>query len=130
MPKSIQEQIAGWCIHFTGIANKKCKAGIEYDSFGPLKAGVIPCLRGGSGTCQFCQYPTPEEVEAEVARGNTELKVALRVIDAAKEHYARTRQNPGVIKCPNGDHNLRYTVATSNGHFWISCRTCGVNMNE
>jgi hypothetical protein len=63
--KSLEEQISSRCIHFTGIMDKVCKAGIEYDSFGEIKFQVIPCIVGGSKTCDKLQFPSVEGCSQE-----------------------------------------------------------------
>ncbi len=72
MPKSIREQIADKCVHFTGTRSDACKLGIRYDSVRDPSARPlhIPCIRGEveSGTCSSRRFPTEEEVEKEVAR--------------------------------------------------------------
>jgi len=130
MAKSIEEQIAGRCIHFTGIGNDKCKKGIAYDTFGKVKFQVIPCLKGGTAHCEFAQYPTPDEVRAEVERDAQAVGKVLKVYAAAVKHFTTTKEQSAAFKCPHGDHNARYTRAASNGHYWIACKTCQISFNE
>jgi hypothetical protein len=54
--KSLHEQIANKCIHFNGIMEKTCKAGICYSDVreepgeGPYK---FPCLKQGGECINF-----------------------------------------------------------------------------
>ena len=61
---------ANACIHFTGIQNEKCAAGVEYksvrDSSGPGMARW-PCLtlncKPAITECARREFPTPEQIE-------------------------------------------------------------------
>lgn len=130
MPKTLEEQIASKCIHFNGLMNKACKAGVVYDDFGRVKLGVIPCIKGGTATCDKGQFHTPEEVKAEMDRIRGHSAKALTLMIHVKDHYEKTKQTSGTIKCVHGDHDVRYAIAESNGHAWIACKTCEIGMNE
>lgn len=128
--KSLEEQVAGKCVHFTGLMDKQCAAGVEYNSFGQRKLGVIPCLKGGTAQCDKCQFPSDADVQArlkEIKDGSTK---ALKLMVAAREHYGKTKEQKGKFTCPHGDHQAVYVRASTNGHFWISCGTCKINLNE
>lgn len=87
-------------------------------------------MRGGSGHCELQQFPTADEVRAEVERDKKALIPVLNLYAAVKEHYENTKQAAGKIMCPNGDHIAVYTRAETNGHFWVRCKTCGISLNE
>lgn len=127
--KTLEQQIADKCIHFTGIMDKACKAGVEYDSFGEVKMGVIPCIKGGTATCDKCEYPSAEGVIKQLEEIKKDGTKGLMILLHVKAHHKKNGGNGGVILCCNGDHTLRYSVAP-NGHFWVSCETCHVNLME
>jgi hypothetical protein len=72
MSKSIAEQYAGRCIHFTGIQHEECGAGVNYRALvgGPDFgwATRLPCLKGNTDAppCALCHFPTPEETQTHV----------------------------------------------------------------
>jgi hypothetical protein len=52
-----------WCVHFTGVMNKTCKAGMIYRDMWDANR-QLPCILGDGSTtvCQHLQRPTPEQV--------------------------------------------------------------------
>lgn len=127
----LEEQIARKCIHFNGIMNDECNAGIKYkdvrvdDSDGPYK---FPCLKQG-GECSCAKFRTDEEVKAKVSEiENSGFKVAI-AISKIKDHIERTKKQSGKIQCQCGG-DLHYTVAQINGHVWAKCNSCGMTFNE
>ncbi len=127
---TLKEQIANKCIHFTGVMNDTCNAGIKYaDVRTNDRPYKFPCLCQG-GECASRQLLTEEEVEQEVKEilgiGTHGLIASL----AVKAHYEKTKQDHGKIKCPcdqNGE--LAYAVA-SNGHIRVHCSTCKLSLME
>lgn len=130
--KSLEEQIAGKCINFTGLMDKVCKAGVSYSKFPNAMVEGFPCLKGEDKgkTCEFCQFPSPEEVEKKLERINHSSTRVIKALIAAKAHYKTNKQPKATIKCPHGDHDLIYTVAEINGHMWLHCPTCDIRMME
>lgn len=66
--KSIAEQYMNWCLHYEGIQNEFCKAGINIRQHvgGPdLGWGLrTPCIKSNNvNTCPLVQFPTQEEAE-------------------------------------------------------------------
>lgn len=56
---TLEEQIKNRCVHFNGIHNGVCKAGICYrDVAGDIK--TLPCLNKGNN-CEYVRFPTEEE---------------------------------------------------------------------
>lgn len=139
MAKTIEEQIAGKCKHFTGIMeNKTCKAGVAYDDVKkfqyedktkiPLQ---LPCFKdSGLCNCDKVEFHTPEEAAAKAKEMLRESNRSLKILFAAKDHFNKTKANTSKFKCPNGEHLAAYTRTESNGHFWIFCKTCDVRINE
>lgn len=128
--KTIDEQIAGKCIFFNGLLNKFCNKGIEYDSFGRVKMNVIPCIAGGTASCEHRQFPTAEDVEEKVKKMTEASGKALGLLFAARNHFEKTGNVTGKFKCPYGDHDVMFVRAELNGHYWVKCRTCQVSFNE
>lgn len=64
--KSIAEQYARKCIHFNGVMNKVCKAGVNYDAF----PGPVPCLAWDKDAppCAVRHFPDAGEIQAYVER--------------------------------------------------------------
>ena len=81
------------CIHFTGLQNEACAAGINYrqhvggPDFGWAKK--IPCLDGWFGNrqspcvpCAKRETPTMEQAQAELDRLDAMVKEAVRRYEA------------------------------------------------
>jgi hypothetical protein len=76
--KTYIDRMMDKCRHFTGVANNKCRAGIEYRSFnngsdtGVLR--VLPCFKEDKypdtpkGVCAECSFPTREEAQEEMRK--------------------------------------------------------------
>lgn len=136
--RTIEEQIGGRCKHFTGMMNEVCKCGINYkQAFGERPVLRMPCIKERMShltdeiiPCDKLEFPTPEEIKAEVEEGNKGIKLTLTALAAVKNHIKKTGENKGSIKCPNGDHNLNYVQAESNGHVWMACKECDIKMME
>ena len=128
---TLGEQIARECIHFNGVMNKECKAGIKYSDVraepdkGPY---LFPCLKQG-GECQAAKFRSDEEVEQELKEIEEISAKALTAMVMVKSHYASTKEPSGKIKCDCGG-DLHYTVAQINGHVWAKCGSCGLTFNE
>lgn len=79
MSRSLKEQIESKCVHFNGLVNETCKAGVNYESVGAKRMGMDkPCFKGGSGTCDKCRFPTEEEVLEEVNRSNLAIERVMK----------------------------------------------------
>lgn len=102
--KSIEEQISDKCIHFTGLGNKVCDAGVEYDSVktkstSPYK---IPCLRncqmsGGFYGCDKQHFPTEEEIKTEVEEIN-------KLLDNRSQYTCNADCQVNEGECCHPDH--------------------------
>ena len=131
-PRPLEEQIGGRCVHFNGVLNKACEAGVPYDRFRESpKYGTskewLPCLRDGECVeCDKRRWPTEAEVAAEVEeiRGTTERTMkAMAVIaaDAKARNLGIDNGGSGVVPCPVCGGQISYLVAALNGHFAASC---------
>ncbi len=136
--KSIEEQIGGKCVHFNGIQNESCKCGINYkQAFGERPIMKMPCVKDRMKhltdeliACNHLQFPTSEEVKKEIEDGDKHIKLLLAALSAVKKNIKETREKRSSIKCPNGDHELSYTQAESNGHIWMACKSCDIKMMQ
>lgn len=138
---TLAEQIADKCVHFTGTMNKTCRAGVAYATVEvkhepmPYKSSdgheytasrSLPCnhrLNHCGAACASSRFPTPEEVEAEVAKSNREVERVVNSRQAIVDAIEATGQEHGAIDCPScAGGSLTYRRA-SNGHIWARCST-------
>lgn len=140
--KSLHDQIAGRCVHFTGLSKGKCEAGMSYDEVDKdmrivYRAG-LPCLKPDECDlgrldgrpqchCPHLQFPTEEEVQKEIdmwAEQTKKMTMALEIIDPIRK--AQKGKNwRGVLECPNCKGKLHVTHAAMNGHVHAHCETKG-----
>lgn len=126
---SLEEQVARKCIHFTGIMDKVCKAGIKYAEVRDesQKPYGFPCIQTG-GQCPNAQYRTPEEVKSYIAEMQEEGMKTLGAVALVKSHFEKTKMPSGKIQCHCGG-DLFYAVA-SNGHARGKCNKCKLSFVE
>ena len=124
MSKSIGAQYANWCVHFNGMQNKVCRAGVNMRELvgGPDFgwATRMPCVKDDNSTvvCELCHYPTPEEVqahEAEQAAHMQRFREDNELIGAAHNDPARSRERGSsyVYVCEVCERESRVVTATS-----------------
>lgn len=129
--KSLHEQIANKCIHFNGIMEKTCKAGICYADVrdepdeGPYK---FPCLKQG-GECKMAEFMTEEQVNNRVEEIESSGVNAMIAMASIKAHYDKTKEESGRIPCKCGGQ-LSYARSSFNGHFIGGCNSCGISFRE
>jgi hypothetical protein len=127
--KSVQEQILSKCIHFTGIQNKVCEAGISYDAVrGVDRPYKFPCLNQG-GECKLCQFPTKEEAAAEDLRLTEAVNRTVGIYNRIKSIYQNTGETSGKIQCLCGGE-IGYAIAEINQHISAKCSKCDVSFME
>lgn len=143
--KTYKEQIEARCVHFNGLMNRQCDAGIVYDDLDKdcritYRAG-LPCIkpdvvaldrlreagRTGPVECGRRQDISQEKLkemlqehEASIVRIKT-LLPAVRSIK--KEHHGEDWR--GEITCPICNGVAQASHAACNGHVWIKCQTDG-----
>lgn len=129
MKFSLEEQIFGRCVHFNGVQNTECRAGVVYGSF---RGDRLPCLRSSvtSATCEKLRFPTEEDVAARVAAfesGHSRFGRALQVVqaDMVARGLRKGRGGQGQVVCPICSGALAYSVASCNGHVHGRCATDG-----
>jgi hypothetical protein len=128
---TLEEQIARKCIHFNGVMEMTCKAGVCYADVreepesGPYK---FPCLKQG-GECGKAEFRTTEQVKANVEQIEGRGFKALIALAAIKDHYAKTKQQSGFVPCECGG-DICYTIASLNDHVHAKCKSCHLTFNE
>lgn len=132
--KTLNEQIAGKCIHFNGLGNKLCDAGIKYKDVEVKGARPIriPCLKDScltGGECSKIQFPTDEEIAKQTEEIKAIGQKSADAYNAVKTHIDATGEMHGKIVCPSCGGNLHYTQAEVNGHIWGKCK-CGISWME
>lgn len=126
--ETLEEQIARKCIHFNGILNKTCEAGINYDDVKIDRPFKFPCLKQG-GECSCAQFRTPEDVKEKVSSIETDGVKVLIAIVTVKDHFEKTKERSGKVTCECGG-DLHYAIAIINNHVWAKCSSCGMSFNE
>ena len=138
------QQIAEKCVHFTGISQTTCNAGVAYASVQrehppiPYRRGSgavyesrrsLPCvdsLNLGGAACEKRCMPTPEAVAAKVEADNRAVEAMLTARHAIVQVTDGRRGVHGSIACPAcKSGSLTYSVAGSNGHIHARCSTDG-----
>lgn len=127
--KTLREQIAGSCVHFSGTINPACEVGIRYAEFKDPASGKraafdqMPCFSGdGRLPCERRQFPTAEEVEAEVAASDR----AISNVGKARRAIVASKLAHGAIDCPvcARPKSLQFSVSSYNGHIHAACPGC------
>jgi hypothetical protein len=128
-----REKDAHTCIHFTGIQHKTCKVNVPYEKARDesVKPYKFACLDSDTDICPLREYPTPEQIEADIAafeKRMDDIRVAVPACreDAKANGFGKGRGGRGAINCPVcKTGKLHYSVAGYNGHMWGKCTTEG-----
>ena len=138
-PKSLEQQINGWCKHYTGTGRSEtCRAGVNYNELGdgsrPGMLNRLPCLRehlkeDTVAECALREWHTSEEIAERIAkmRAGAMRTVTARaaIFDFLKANGKPTRNVGGQIPCPIcNSGTLRFSIAY-NGHCHGSCTPAG-----
>lgn len=117
------------CKHWHGSVNDVCKAGVNWQEVtGGPQLGIMrrcPCINTEhAAKCDLHALPTPEELAAEEA----EWERILAQHVAERPHWEKIRrENPrgssGVCKCPRCGGECQWSIAFTNGHMHVRCRT-------
>lgn len=137
--KTLKQQIETKCIHFNGIMEKRCRAGMVYDE---IDAGnrvayraKLPCHKPDKHlpegetqcACPHVEFPSEEEVQRQLDDHEAHIKkmrLALEVIDPIRKEQEGKNWR-GVIECPNCKGKLHVSHAACNGHVHAKCETEG-----
>ena len=126
---------SGTCVHFTGMQNKTCKAGVNYrEHVGGPDFGWgcrMPCLtkyrEEGWMPCDKYQEPTEEQIAESdrlVKQFMDRMLLTFPLINKIKrDHKGQSWQ--GVEECPACKGKLHLSHAACNGHVWGKCETKG-----
>jgi hypothetical protein len=125
---SIHEQLARKCIHFNGVMEKVCKAGIKYEDVRIGKPYKFPCLKQG-GECKCAEFLTDDQAKEKAAEIEGNGIKTLTAIFAIKAHHEKTKSQNGVVPCQCGG-KLHYAVSSFNGHIRAKCDSCGISFME
>lgn len=127
---TLREQIENKCVHFNGMMNDTCKAGVDYDSVKvarePGKGWDLPCFKDRkpcSITCDKQQFPTAEYVQARLDEIEQSSIRTFGAIAAIQKHANGKRGVAAVIECPACKGDLHYSIAGVNGHIHARCST-------
>jgi len=130
--RTLRQQIEEKCIHFNGVQNDKCKAGVTYKE---LAGCEFPCFRGEASRkfqrgklqcgCSKREWPTEEYVQNEIDmwdREHRKIDEGLKAVaHIRKEHKGKNWS--GTVECPICKGTLRVSHAASNGHVHAQCQT-------
>lgn len=113
----------GTCKHFTGVQNKTCKVGVDYESVSP-----IPCIdkyRKGDCNCDKYEEPTQREIDEWDAyieqRMEMHRKVGPVVVEIKRQHKGESWS--GVVDCPCCGGKLHVSHSGYNAHVHGKCET-------
>lgn len=126
--EQITRSLTNKCIHFNGLMNDCCKAGVNYDTVRVEKPFGLPCMKTG-GTCGKIEFMSIEQAQVQAKEL---LGAELKVVEAyikVKAHYLKTNEESGSLRCDCGGL-LQYIVARGNKHIWCRCKSCGISFNE
>jgi hypothetical protein len=126
-PESLHDQIANKCIHFNGMINEVCEAGIRYKDINDL-----PCVRESveakaEHQCPKCEWPTEEYIEnylAIIAEADARMEKATDLCNKIKTEQ-KGKNWQGIEVCPACGGKLHLSHAGYNGHLWGRCETAG-----
>jgi hypothetical protein len=126
----------GTCIHFTGIMEPCCKAGVNYDQLaGGPEFGRwlrLPCVSGKDNkgvtpkACSKRLEPTPEQIaqsEAEWKAAQDRFRKVMPVVAEWRNKGAKGKYE--VIECPACGGKLHLQQSHYNGHVHGKCETDG-----
>jgi hypothetical protein len=119
------------CIHFNGLMNQLCKAGVPYETVRTTDKPFpknFPCRDRDSNLCPLAKFRTEEEAEKEAAEMMAAGARGLELLAKVVELKAANGQS-GTVTCPCGG-TAHFVKASSNGHIWASCPKCGTNIRE
>lgn len=124
------------CRHFNGVQNKTCTAGIEYQKWDEETNLAMPCIPrhiNGRPTwpCELFEIMSQADAEKEADERIITMNRGIKARHAAKDDangkgFAKGHGGIGAIPCPCCESGeLRYSVASYNGHMHGRCSTAG-----
>ena len=127
------EREAKTCLHFTGIGNDQCKAGIRYDSLikkgESFKSLLLTCPCFGLMAVSNCAKYQAIGMES-VIKEHEESKLRFNQTNLARNAIVQASEGKravrGAISCPVcSTGSLQYSIAGYNGHIHARCSTEG-----
>jgi hypothetical protein len=123
------------CVHFTGIQNVTCKAGVLYESVEVNHEPIAghtrsrPCnrkLNHCNATCEKSEFRSLDAARVEGERRAAEIEDSIKFTGLARKAIlAQTgnRGGSGTVECPKCSGKLHYGQASTNKHIHASCET-------
>lgn len=134
------------CKHFCGLRDKKCNAGVVYDSVTPRPgepgcALRIPCHlperfaarfnerqrseQDQRGTCDKFELPSDEEIAKHEAEIKAVIERHMRMEPFIRDMRMKHRKDGfrGIVECPVCKGKLHFTVSNYNGHTSGRCES-------
>jgi hypothetical protein len=121
--KSSHDQIADRCIHFNGIMNDVCRAGVIYPNTKNLQ-----CIRNGDNwksSCSKCEMPDEEyidSIESEINKSIERMEKIDPLVNRIKTKY-KGKDWTGIEICPICGGKLHMSHVAYNGHTAGKCET-------
>ncbi len=132
--RTLREQISDKCVHFNGMQNKTCRAGVTYDEVDNGKRvpyrKALPCFKPEGDEveqckCEHLRFRTEEEIQARLdEHEETMRKMTLAqtvIAPIRKEHKGKDWR--GVLECPNCKGKLHVSHSGYNNHVHAKCET-------
>lgn len=123
------------CKHFTSpIHNDSCRAGVNYVNLaGGTRFGYlvrIPCSNSSAlsedvVTCDKKEDYTLDEINKKEEAFELRANHMVTAIEIIQKKVGKSRGCSGSIDCPECGKDLKYSVASGNGHIWAKCSTPG-----
>lgn len=116
------------CRHFTGVLNKTCEIGIDYESIKDKSGGPFKWICCDADSCVPCASfePYTDEEIAERERWLADrLKNMVAAMKEIKRINGKRRGIRGAIDCPKCGGKLHYSISSYNGHTHGKCETQG-----
>jgi hypothetical protein len=115
------------CVHYTGVSQGKCQAGIFYWSVKAKSSrgrDTYPCYNTLLTNCAVCRRFTRQEAEVFIRDVDAGWVSAVTALSAVLNHTNGQRRGSGEILCPNCKAGkLRYAFSPHNGHMAAKCTT-------
>ncbi len=126
--KTLHEQIANKCIHFNGIMNDCCKAGVNYADVRVGKPYLFPCIKTG-GECVKAQFRNEDEIKKYIEEIEIGSAWAISTMLKVREEVRKGEHGFGSIDCDCGG-TISFSVARINGHIRAGCNKCKQSIME
>lgn len=85
--RSVRDQIASRCVHFTGVLNERCRADVSYRELRARSEGGkgLPCFSPNAPPCcELRRLPSEKEIAAEIEASDAALRRYHDAIEAGR----------------------------------------------